>query len=337
MKDRIRVAMIGAGDMANRVHYPSLKEMPDVEMVAACDLDAQCLHTTADKYQIEMRYTDYKRMLEEVAPDAVYIILPPLVLFPVVMHAANAGFHTFIEKPPALTRFQARSMALVAERKNLLTMVGFNRRFIPVLAAAKAKVEERGPIVHTIATFYKNSVGHGPSQGGGIDLLTYDGIHAVDTLRGIGGEVEEVVSDVRCLFADYENSFCAMMRFENGGLGILTTSWAFGTRVHTFEMHGKGISAFVDGNSEARIYADQDKVYSASGSGGIAQTKAFVIGADEAAGSSEFFKSYGYFAENQHFIQCLKEGKQPQTNFADALKTMELCDRIYHSQRWLAS
>ncbi|MCC7353113.1 MAG: Gfo/Idh/MocA family oxidoreductase [Anaerolineae bacterium] len=338
MKERVRIAFIGAGDMANRVHYPSLKEIQGAEIAAICDLDTRRLHTTADKYEVEKRYTDYKAMLEEVAPDAVYIIMPPLVLFPVVMHTLNAGCNVFIEKPPAVTRFQMKNMALAAERKNLLTMVGFNRRFIPVLADAKKIVEERGPVMHTIATFYKNSVGHGPSQGGAMDLLTYDGIHAVDTLRWMAGaEVKEVVGDVRSLYTDYENAFSALVRFDGGCLGILTTCWAFGTRVHTFEMHGKGISAFVDGNSEARIYADQSVVYTAKGSGGIVRPAATVLNADEVAGSSEFYKSYGYYGENEHFIQCLKEGKEPQTNFADALKTMELVDRIYHSQRWLPS
>lgn len=337
MKDKVRVAVIGAGDMACRVHYPSLKEMPDVELAALCDIDTQRLHATGDKYQIAGRYTDYQQMLAEVLPDAVYVILPPALLFPVIMNVLGRGHHIFTEKPPGLTRMQTETMAHAAEHHNCLTMVGFNRRFIPVLALAKKMVQDRGPIVHTIATFYKNTIGHGPPQGGAIDLLAFDAIHAVDTLRWIGGEVKEVVSDVRRLYADYDNTFTALLRFENGCVGILNTSWAFGTRVHTFELHGKGISAFVDGNSEARIYADQDVVYTAQGSGGIAAGKAAVIKADDAAGSAEFYKSYGYHAANQHFIECVKVGKQPETNLTDALKTMELVERIYHSQRWLPS
>ena len=45
-----------------------------------------------------------------------------------------------------------------------------------------------------------------------------------------------------------------------------------------------------------------------------------------------YYKYTGFFAENRHFINCLKEGKQPMTNFADSVRTMELVDRIYHSQ-----
>jgi predicted dehydrogenase len=49
----IRVAMIGAGEMANAVHYPSLASFDDVEIAAICDLDTTRLNSTADKYGVE--------------------------------------------------------------------------------------------------------------------------------------------------------------------------------------------------------------------------------------------------------------------------------------------
>ena len=41
----------------------------------------------------------------------------------------------------------------------------------------------------------------------------------------------------------------------------------------------------------------------------------------------------GFWHENRHFIDCVKEGRQPLTNFADAAKSMELVDRIYEAGR----
>ena len=58
---KVRVAMIGAGNMANLVHYPSLASFADVEFAGICDLRLDRLHATADKYGIEKRYTDYQR------------------------------------------------------------------------------------------------------------------------------------------------------------------------------------------------------------------------------------------------------------------------------------
>ena len=51
--DKVKVAMIGAGGMANGVHYPSLASFDDAEIAAICDLDEKRLNDTADKYQVE--------------------------------------------------------------------------------------------------------------------------------------------------------------------------------------------------------------------------------------------------------------------------------------------
>ena len=42
--------------------------------------------------------------------------------------------------------------------------------------------------------------------------------------------------------------------------------------------------------------------------------------------------TYGFFGENRHFIDCIKNNVEPETCFADATKTMELVDRLYQNQ-----
>lgn len=317
--EKVRVGMIGAGGMANSVHYPSLAEFEDAEISAICDLDGDRLKKTADKYNVEKRYSDYKKMISEVELDAVYIIMPPHHLFDLVIQCLNRKLNVFIEKPPGVTPEQTRNMALTAEKKDCLTMVGFNRRFIPLMVKVRGMVEERGPILQCAATFYKNSIGAGPYYNGAIDILTCDAVHAVDTLRWMGGEVLALASDIRSLHAEYENSFNALMRFEEGATGFLLTNWVVGKRVHTFEMHAKGISAFIDGNGKAFVYSDNKEE-------GIA------LDACEVAGSKENHKYYGFYAENRHFIDCIKQKQMPQTNFTDAYRTMELVENIYRNQ-----
>jgi predicted dehydrogenase len=80
---KVRVAMIGAGRMANQVHYPSLASFADVEIAAICDLDQERLSTTADRYKVERRYLDHHRMIAEVAPDGVYAIGQPHLMYDV--------------------------------------------------------------------------------------------------------------------------------------------------------------------------------------------------------------------------------------------------------------
>lgn len=318
---KVRVGLIGCGHMANLVHYPSLAEFDDVEFAGICDIVPQKLHSTADRFNIEARFTDYKEMIERTAPEAVYILMPPHQLFDIVVHCLRQGLHVFIEKPPGVYSEQTRNMAKLAERNGCLTMVGFNRRFIPLLRLLKDMVKERGQIQQCVATFYKHWVGGEPYYGGAVDILTCDAIHAVDALRWMSeSEPKKVVSSVRAVSSYFKNSFNALIEFENGCVGILLTNWAAGRRVHTFEMHGVGISAFAnpDADGEGIVYADDGKLVKR-------------ITPQEAAGSEQWHKLYGFYDENRHFIDCIKAGELPQTHFGDAVKTMELIDAIYRN------
>ena len=80
---KIRIAMIGAGGMANSVHYPSLASFNDVKIVAICDLNQERLNTTGNTYNIEKRYENYVKMIEDTAPEVkVTSAVAPLPLPP---------------------------------------------------------------------------------------------------------------------------------------------------------------------------------------------------------------------------------------------------------------
>ena len=315
--DRVKVALVGAGSMANLVHYPSLSEIERAEMVAACDLKEDRVRSTAERFDIPGTYTDYRQMIEEVKPEAVYVIMPPHHLFDIVTDCLSRGLHVFIEKPPGITSYQTESMARLAGEKACLTMVGFNRRFIPLMQRVRAMAERRGDVVHAVATFYKNYLGQPPYYGGAIDILTCDAIHSVDALRWICGEPVKLASIIRRVCSGYENVFMALIQFESGCSGVLMANWAGGSRIHTFEIHTPGFSAFINPDEGALIYDSSDEPVS--------------IKAEDAAGSQEYHRIYGFYDENLHFIQCVSEERQPLTNFDDAAKTMKLVDLIYRS------
>jgi predicted dehydrogenase len=128
----VRIAMIGAGGMSNRVHYPSLASFADVEIAAICDLDRERLGTAADRYGVTGRYTDYRDMIEAVQPDAVYAIGPPQYMYDVWTWCLNRGVNLFIEKPLGVTLHQAKALAYLAERNGCITQVGFQRRSSPL-------------------------------------------------------------------------------------------------------------------------------------------------------------------------------------------------------------
>ena len=316
---KVNVALIGAGGMANGVHYPSLKECEDVNLVGLCDLIPSKLQATAERFEIEQTFTDYKQMLEKTSPDAVYVLMPPQHLFPLVIHCLSQQHHVFIEKPPGVTLHQTKEMARAAEKNGCKTMVGFNRRFIPLLQRVKTIVEERGPIIQGMSTFHKNTPG-ALYYDGVIDVLTCDAIHAVDALRWIGGgEVKAVASDINSFYSERENSFNAIVKFTSGASGYLCTNWAVGTRIHIFEMHAREISAYINPDAGGRAVLHSPE--------GITE-----ITPEEAAGSDATHRVYGFYGESRHFVDAILQDQQPDTCFADAVKTMELVSAIYQNR-----
>ena len=318
---KLRIAFIGAGGRALMAHYPSLRDIPEAELVAVAELDEQRLHKTCDLYDIKGRYSNYRQMLEREKPDAVYAIMPPHHLFDICATVIEHGCHLIIEKPPAVTTEQIRQLAALAHRHKVLTGVAFQRRFAPVIRRGKTLCKKRGTVHTAHASFYKNWVGGTPYYRGALDMLTCDGIHAVDTLRYLcGGEVESVASDSRRLDADHWNVHLALVRFSSGATGLLLNNFMAGRRIFSVEIHSPGISFFGDPEEGGQLYADNKTEP-------IDELDPSVL-----ADSAEDYRAFGPYDINRHFVDCMLKGKDPETNFDDATKTMELVDAVYHSQ-----
>jgi predicted dehydrogenase len=308
---KVRVAMIGAGSMANRVHYPSLASFEDVAIVGLCDLDRARLRTTAQRYSIAQRYTNYQQMIVETAPDAVYAIGQPHLMFDIWMWCLEQGLNLYIEKPMGITIHQARLLAYMAERKGCITQVSFQRRTSPMMFTLRDECLKRGPIVHAVCRFYKCDMNPYLNVR---DHMMDDGVHAIDTLRWMcGGEVVDIQSTTKRVQVPDINFISAVLHFDTGATGFMLTSWSSGRRIFAVEMHAPGICAEVEPECKGYLYAD---------------TAGVEYDAREVAGSDEFFVFGGFQAKHREFIDCLKTRTQPGSNFADAVKTMEVAEKI---------
>ena len=311
--EQVRVAMVGAGSMANYVHYPSLASFPDVEIAAICDLNLERLNQTADKYRVEKRYTNYQEMIEQVAPDAVYVIGNPDVMYPIWTWCLSHGLNLYIEKPMGVTIHQARSLAYLAEQHGCITQVSFQRRTCPMVVMLREECLKRGPIVHAVCEFYKcNIVPYLEAR----DRITDDGIHALDTIRWMcGGEIVKIHSLTKRVQVPDANFLAALVEFDNGATGVTVTSWSSGSRVFRVEMHGPGIRVDAEHEGKGYLYAD-------------GSTTPVEYDTREVAGSDQLWVYGGFQAKNREFIDAVKTGGQPGSNFSDAVKTMEAADRM---------
>jgi predicted dehydrogenase len=180
MSSPVKVAMVGAGGMANSVHYPSLASFDDVEIAAICDLDEERLSKTADQYGVPGRYSDYRRMVSETEPDGIYVIGQPHYMYDIWIWCLQQGLNLYIEKPMGLTWHQAQMLASLAEDKGVITQVSHQRRSSPLLRKMRDACLERGPITHAVCEFFKCQ--QAPMYGAR-DHMMDDCTHSLDTLR----------------------------------------------------------------------------------------------------------------------------------------------------------
>lgn len=309
----LRVVVIGAGSMANYVHYPSLNTLDDVQIAAICDIDAARLNQTADTYHIEGRYNDYRRMIDEVAPDAVYAIGQPQYMYDIWTWCLEQGLNLYIEKPMGLTLHQAQSLAYLAGTHNCITQVSFQRRTSPIAVQLRDACLQRGPITHAVCRFYKNDI---KPYLAARDHMLDDSVHAIDTLRWIcGGEVVGIQSLTKRVGVPDINFITATLEFDNGATGVLLNSWASGRRIFSVEMHAPGICAETELEVAGTLFADGD-------------TQGVHYDAREVAGSDQLYVYGGFQAKHREFVEALRTGRQPSSNFGDAVKTMEVAEKI---------
>ncbi len=310
---KLRVAVIGAGALANQVHYPALASFADVTIAAICDVDSARLQATADRYQVQQRYSNYRKMVSEIEPDAIYAIGQPHYMYDLWVWCLEQGQNLYIEKPMGITMHQAQALAYLAEKHNCITQVSFQRRACPMIVQLRDACLTRGPITHAVCRFYKCDL---KPFLGSRDHMMDDGVHAIDSLRWMcGGEVTAIHSVTRRVQTPDINFISALLEFDNGATGLMLNSWASGRRIFSVEMHAPGICAEAEHEGDGRLFADGDTI-------GIRYNTR------DAAGSDQLFVYGGFQAKSREFLDGVRAGRQPSTCFADALKTMKVAEKI---------
>ena len=254
----LRVALLGQGFMGKAhsnayVQAPHFYDLPfRVRRSLLGGRDRAALAAMAARWEWEDTATDWRAAIERTDIDAIDIALPNYLHAEVAIAAARAGKIVMCEKPLALTLADAEAMAEAARGRP--TMVWFNYRRVPAVAYAHALIEDGrlGDIYHYDAA-YRQQWGPDTSRrgswkldraqaGSGVadDLLT----HLLDTALYLNGPMQEGVAIARTFMPDraIDDAFAAMIRFENGSLGMFeATRFAIGCKnANTFQMHGSG-------------------------------------------------------------------------------------------------
>ena len=133
MAKEFRVGIVGCGGIANGKHLPALKALPNVKMVAFCDLIRERAEKALKEYGAEGAkiYDTYEELVADPTIDVVHVLTPNKAHAPISIAAMEAGKDVMCEKPMAKTAEDARAMVAAAKRTGKTLTIGYQNRFRP--------------------------------------------------------------------------------------------------------------------------------------------------------------------------------------------------------------
>ena len=233
----MKYALIGCGRIA--VNHMKAAINNELEIVAVCDVLEEKMEELLAKYGLEKdesikRYTDYKKMVEEMQPELASIATESGLHAEIALYCIEKGVNLIIEKPMAMSIEDANKIIDLAEEKNVKVSACHQNRFNVAIQKLRKAVESGrfGKLSHGSihvrwnrnAGYYEQAPWRGTwEQDGG--ALMNQCIHGIDLLRWMmGDEIEEIYGATRQQFHDYleaEDVGMAVIKFKNGAIGTI--------------------------------------------------------------------------------------------------------------------
>ncbi|WP_235439909.1 Gfo/Idh/MocA family protein [Paenibacillus sp. DMB20] len=142
MSRKLKLGVVGTGNIFRSAHLPAWLEHPEIEVVALCDVVQERAQKLADEHGIALVYTNYRELLRHGDIDAVDICTPNHYHSEVAVAALKAGIHVFCEKPDAVNPEKAEEMADAAAASGKVLMTMRNNRFTPASQYLKRYINE---------------------------------------------------------------------------------------------------------------------------------------------------------------------------------------------------
>jgi predicted dehydrogenase/threonine dehydrogenase-like Zn-dependent dehydrogenase len=255
---RLAIGFIGAGNYASSMLLPHLVQLPNAELVHVTTTKSLSAVNAQRRFGFTTASTSASAVLEDESLDAIFVVTRHATHADLVCRALETGKAVFVEKPLALTAEELdRITEMIAKTGNDRLMVGFNRRFAPMLAKMKASF---GPASSGSVTRYL--VNAGPlgadswyrNEGEG-SRFTGEGGHFLDTLSWWADSLPEEVyaagSGPEC------DDIQVTVRFASGASGVI--SYLTGGNVRfpkeTLDATGGGHSARLDNFRKATVWS----------------------------------------------------------------------------------
>ncbi|WP_282940818.1 Gfo/Idh/MocA family oxidoreductase [Paenibacillus sp. RC67] len=332
---KIKFAIIGAGVIAP-LHARAIQLHPEAELVAIVDSVMEKAQKLADEYSVPFIYEHIDQLLQQCDVDAVCICLPSGLHSEVTIAAAEAGKHVLCEKPLDITLANMDGMIAACRNNNVKLATVFQKRTTELAIQTRQAVKEGklGKLVlgdaylkyYRSPEYYKSADWRGTWEVDGGGALMNQGVHGVDIIRWIMGDVDSVFAYAAPIVRDIEveDTAVAVVRYKNGAFGVIQGATSVNPgQEPRFEIHGEhGSIIYADSGIKLWKTLDGEEPPAAS-----SEHKA------EGSDNPQAISEDGHYILIDDLIHAIREDREPLISGEEARKSVELILAIYESAR----
>ncbi len=341
--DRVRLALLGVGDVATRDYLPEIHRLSErIELVAVCGKSETRARRVAEQYRVPAWYTNAAQMYDASKIDAVLNLTPIQAHFDTTLEILQRGKHVYPEKPLASTSAEAKQLRAEADQRGLKLVCAPSVMLYPQVQYVKS-LFDNGAIGQV---FSARAYGHGgippwhgypsdPSpfftQGGGaaLDMGVYP-LHALTGILGPAKRVTAMTSRTRDSFVvedgpaqgkrvpiEVDDNWQMLLDFGGGLIAyVAANNCVQDTRAPQFELHGLqgtlalnllDVSAPID---VLRAGADWDSI--------------FLPRTGRASGPDHLLGV-------QELVDCIQNDSQPRLRASHAIHVLEIIEHAAES------
>lgn len=328
--DKLKIAVVGAGSIAQVAHLPNWAKMDDVELVSICDVDKGKVNNLTEKFNIPRWYFVLDEMLRREKLDALHVCTPSLHHFPMTQLALSKGVNVLVEKPIAFNAKDAHKLTDYATKNNLTLMVGMHNRFRDDVQILRNFLSqgELGEIFYIKAGWLKKwekqpmSGWYSEKKSSGGGVLIDLGLQLMDLAFFITSFPK--LKKVRLYDyhlnpeVDVEDAALAVIETESGQTITIEISWKMHLEKDTMYTHifGKNGAAKLN---PLRIHKEMHH--------NLVNVSPF----NQTTKVDQFKKAYS--RELKHFVRVLRGEEQNMSSGEDALRVMTILDALYESAK----
>jgi len=342
---KYNVGIIGVGFGA-RVQVPGFRTVPGCEVVALCSRRRESVEVMAKKLGVPHAYTDYRDLLRIKDINAVSVVVPPYLHYPIVKTALEAGKHVLCEKPFVMNAAQAAELLLLARSRGLTHMIDHNKRDAPAWIAAKQAVDQGylGRMHHVVCTGFFNRMLADRTPWGWLAEVRAGGgalgsvaSHQIDGIRALFGDFAEVSANLSTAVierpdragvvhrGDADDSVSVSFRLKSGASGAMYIGWAAQHSVgYRLEAYGLDGSMLLENDQVLKGARKEEKTL----------TELPVDRKRWNPVHTEGPFPFAFFCRlAQEFIESIETGDERSPSFEDGLRCQEVIDAIHESSR----